>query len=156
MASQIVTFVERRRRWPLAEKQRILAEALAPGSSVAAVADRNGVARSLLYVWLRLAREGRIDGVVPEATTPLGFLPVRISEAVPEEQPPELAQSSPPCVRAPKDATKDATKSTAPPDHRRIAPIEITLCNGRRITVAESVDTRALAAIAAALDGGTR
>jgi transposase len=46
MAAEIISTVERRRRWPGEEKLRIMSEALAPGATVAAVADRNGVCRS--------------------------------------------------------------------------------------------------------------
>ena len=49
MAAEIISTVERRRRWPSEEKLRIMSEALEPGAVVAAVADRNGVCRSQLY-----------------------------------------------------------------------------------------------------------
>ncbi len=63
MAHEIITSVERRRKWPDEEKLRIMSEALVPDATASAVANRNGVCRSLLYTWLRLAREGRL----PEA-----------------------------------------------------------------------------------------
>ena len=63
MAAEIISTVERRRHWPDEEKLRIMSEALAPGATVAAVADRNGVCRSLVYLWLRLARAGRLPGI---------------------------------------------------------------------------------------------
>ena len=60
MAREIITTVERRRRWPDEVKLRIMSEALVPGASTCAVADRNGVCRSLLYTWLRLAHPHHI------------------------------------------------------------------------------------------------
>ena len=57
MAGEIISTVERRRRWPAEEKLRIMSEALERGAVVAAVASRNGVCRSQLYTWLRLARD---------------------------------------------------------------------------------------------------
>ena len=63
MATEIISTVERRRRWPDEEMRRILSEALAPGATVAAVADRNGTCRSLVYLWLRLARAGQLPGI---------------------------------------------------------------------------------------------
>lgn len=54
MVAEIISTVERRRNWPTEVKLRIIEEALAPGASIAAVADRYGVGRSRLYVWLRL------------------------------------------------------------------------------------------------------
>ena len=56
MAAEIISTVERRRNWRTEVKLRIMEEAVAPGACIAAVADRNGVCRSLLYSWLRLAR----------------------------------------------------------------------------------------------------
>ena len=50
---EVVSVVERRRQWPAEEKARIMEEALAPGATVASVADRNGVCRSQVYAWLQ-------------------------------------------------------------------------------------------------------
>jgi transposase len=60
MAAEIISTVERRRHWPTEEKLRIMSEALEPGVTIASVADRNGVCRSLVYTWLRdvIARIG--------------------------------------------------------------------------------------------------
>ncbi len=50
-----------RRTWSLDERQRIVAEALAPGASVAAVARRHGLNANLVFKWIRRAREGWLD-----------------------------------------------------------------------------------------------
>ena len=79
MGSEIIEVVERRRRWPVEVQLRILDEAMRPGASVAAVADRHGVARGLVYQWLRQVREGRMPGLSlnkPAAATT--FAPVSI------------------------------------------------------------------------------
>jgi transposase len=55
---EIITGMERRRRWTAAEKLRIVEETLVPGDSVSAVARRHGVAPNLLYRWRRLMTEG--------------------------------------------------------------------------------------------------
>ncbi len=52
------TFKNRRRRWPAAEKLRIVEETLYDGESISAVARRNGVAPNLLYRWRKLMLEG--------------------------------------------------------------------------------------------------
>ena len=59
----IISTVERRRWWTAEEKLQILDEALFAGATIAAVADRPGVSRGLLYHWLRLVREGRLPGI---------------------------------------------------------------------------------------------
>ena len=53
MAAEIISTVERWRQWPTEEKLRIMSEALAPGATIAAIADRHGVCRSQLYAWPR-------------------------------------------------------------------------------------------------------
>src|SRR5262245_66298898 len=78
MAAEIISTVERRRRWPAEEKLRIMSEALEPGAVVAAVADRNGVCRSQLYAWLRLARDDRLPGISITPQPLKSFVPVRI------------------------------------------------------------------------------
>ena len=139
MAAEIISTVERRRHWPDEEKLRILSEALEPGATVAAVADRNGVCRSLVYLWLRLARSGRLPGISLTDTPASSFVPVRI------EPPPQPARAeSPP-------ATHAARPATARP---RAGLVEVTLGNGRTVKVDESIDPAALARLVAALDGG--
>ena len=82
MAAEIISTVERRRRWPAEEKLRIMSEALEPGAVVAAVADRNGVCRSQLYTWLRLARDDRLPGISLASRPATSFVPVRIGSLV--------------------------------------------------------------------------
>ena len=64
-----VTGTERRRRWTVAEKLRIVEESLQPGPSISYVARQHGVAPNLLFRWRKLMREGggeaiRADGPV--------------------------------------------------------------------------------------------
>ena len=53
---QIITGVERRRRWRPEEKLRIIAESLQPGASVSEIARRHDMSRGLLWNWRRQAR----------------------------------------------------------------------------------------------------
>ena len=55
---EIITDGGRRRRWPAAEKLRIVEETLYEGESISSVARRNGVAPNLLYRWRKLMLEG--------------------------------------------------------------------------------------------------
>ena len=48
---EIITGRERRRRWSLRDKVRIVAETNEPGSMIRAVAARHGVCESLLFTW---------------------------------------------------------------------------------------------------------
>lgn len=69
--------VARRRheRWPDGERGRITAESFEPGTTISAVARRNGVSLGLLHYWRRVARKG---GQVEE----LRFVPVAMAKPV--------------------------------------------------------------------------
>ena len=69
---EIITGVERRRRWSLEEKLRIVAETEQPGSGIAEIARRYEISRGLLWNWRSQVRCGVLR---PEA--PPVFLPVQ-------------------------------------------------------------------------------
>jgi transposase len=50
---EVITSVERRRRWSAAEKERLVAASLEPSASVSAVAREAGIHASQLYGWRR-------------------------------------------------------------------------------------------------------
>jgi len=50
---EVITSVERRRRWPLSEKERIVAASLEPGATASEVARAAGIHTSQLYRWRR-------------------------------------------------------------------------------------------------------
>ena len=134
---EIVQVVERRRKWPAEEIAGIMEEALAPGATVAGVADRHGVARSQVYGWLRKARAGKLPGISVSSAACTAFVPVKV------EQP---AAPAPP-LPVPRPA---------PAARRRVPVVEIALGNGRSLKVDEEIDPALLARRAAALDGGRR
>jgi transposase len=65
---EVITSVERRRRWSAAEKQQLVSASLEPGASVSAVAREAGIHPGQLYGWRRQW------GVRPRI-----FVPVRIA-----------------------------------------------------------------------------
>jgi transposase len=74
---EIITGVERRRRWTLEEKLRIVAETEQPGAGIAELARRYEMSRGLLWNWRSQVRRGALRPEPPPV-----FLPVRtISEA---------------------------------------------------------------------------
>jgi transposase len=143
MAAEIISTVERRRRWPSEEKLRIMSEALEPGAVVAAVADRNGVCRSQLYTWLRLARDDRLPGISITPQPLKSFVPVRIA-------PP--AGATPAGRRSPSPLIVPDTRPVS--SRRRTSVVEVVLGNGRTLKVEESIDPAALTRLVDALDGG--
>jgi transposase len=147
MGSEIIEVVERRRRWPIEARLRILEEALRPGASVAAVADRHGVARGLVYQWLRQVRDGRMPGLSLNPEARATFAPVSL---LPEASDGGRAKPmSTPSLPAPAQPTAAA----APTCKRRNGAVEIRLANGRVIKVDEGIEPEALGRLLAVIDG---
>ncbi len=116
MRVEVLSGVERRRRWPWDEKIRLVEETLAPGVTVADVSRRHGVAQSLLFYWRRLARDGQL---CPQDTAP-SLIPVEVTTSV--------------------SVARAATGSPAP----RRGLIEIDLGGGRCVRVDADFDSGAL------------
>ena len=55
---EVITSVQRRRRWLTAEKVRLVEEAMQPGMSESLVARQAGVSPSQLFAWKRRMLEG--------------------------------------------------------------------------------------------------
>ena len=130
---EVISVVQRRRRWTTEQKLALVEEAMRPGSSVAGVADRHGMSRSLLFEWRRQAREGTMPGLVqtgPEV--PPSLMPVRVVEEPPPRQPP-------PSPRLERPTRSGAT-------------IELVLRNDRVLRVSEAIAPEVLGRLAAALD----
>jgi transposase len=131
---EIITGVERRRRWRDEEKLRILAELEEPGAKFGAVARRHDISRSLLWQWRDAQRRGRLVAETP------AFVPLRI---VPEPPAPEARDGSGP---APCAGPPD-------PDGGPDGRIEIVLPDGTAVRVTEETSAAALRRVLAALRG---
>jgi transposase len=57
---EVVTSVQRRRRWSAAEKIRMVEETYQPDASVSLVGRRHGVGPNQLFTWRRLAAQGAL------------------------------------------------------------------------------------------------
>lgn len=66
---EIITSVQRRRRWSAAEKEHLVSASLEPSASVSGVAREAGIHPGQLYGWRRQLR----------APVQMGFAPVRIA-----------------------------------------------------------------------------
>jgi transposase len=68
---EVITSVQRRRRWSAAEKMRMVEESQEPGASVSLVARRHGVNPNQLFTWRRLAAHGALTAAAAgEAVVP--------------------------------------------------------------------------------------
>jgi transposase len=74
---EVITSVERRRRWSAVEKERLVAATLEPGASVTAIAREAGVQPGQLYGWRRQQLR---------AQPPIGFAPMRIAAGPPSAE----------------------------------------------------------------------
>src|SRR4051812_42995345 len=63
---EIITSVQRRRRWTAAEKMRLVEATFAPGMMVSLVARQNGVNPNQLSTWRRLAAQGALTATGAE------------------------------------------------------------------------------------------
>lgn len=72
---EVITRVERRRRWSRDEKQRVVAESARPDRTVSQVARAHGVAPNLLFTWRRQFLAAAVAGDDAGAS----FVPVRLT-----------------------------------------------------------------------------
>jgi transposase len=127
---EIISGVERRRRWRPEDKLRILAE-IEGGAPLTEVARRHDVSRGLIWQWRDARRRGRLVEETPS------FVPVRVMPELPSPEPERTAGLAP---SSPPDAG-------AAPDER----IEIVLPDGTAVRVSEAVGLPALRRVLAAL-----
>ncbi len=123
---EVLTGPERRRRWSLEEKLRILAQSVAPGSSPSLVCRLHGISSGQLYTWRRQFRTGELTG----------FAPVRL--ALPVEP---LALATAPADPVP----------TLEPDRSTAGIIEVELPSGVKLRLTGAVDEAALRQVLSAL-----
>jgi transposase len=124
-AVEVITSVERRRRWSRSEKLRIVAETATPDRTVSQVARAHGIAPGQLFTWRRQLLAAALADGAGEG----GFVPVRVAEA----------SASMPCSTA-------ALPSSA-------ARIEIRLASGVVISVDNDVEVEPLRRVLTALVG---
>jgi transposase len=122
-----VTDTGRRRRWTDTQKVRIIEESFGPRGSLAETARRHDIGRTLLVRWRRQYRNGELAS----GAAPLRFMPVTLA-------PPEAAAQQPAPEPAPVPTSFDRA--------------EITLLNGRRLSVAAMIDPVVLTRLVQALD----
>ena len=122
---EVITSVERRRRWTVQEKLRLVAESYRAEGGVGVVADQAELHRSLLQRWRRQVRDGTL---VADRQGASGFVPVAIDDR---------AAVATTVVGSPHDAV------------RRL--VEIDLPNGCRVRVEQDISTTALRRIIGAL-----
>ncbi|MER9001940.1 transposase [Mesorhizobium australicum] len=124
---EVITSVDRRRRWSREEKELLVAASFEPGASTSEVARSAGIHVSQLFRW----RKDLCDRVDPGSSR---LVPVEIVPAV-----------APPAVEAPAPSASPGRR------RRKSGIIEIELGGGRRVRVDRDVDAEALRRVLAAL-----
>jgi transposase len=120
---EIITGRERRRRWRVEDKLKIVEQTLEPGASVNQVAARHDVYPGRLFTWRRQMRSGKLA-----AQRKALFFPVQTHD------------TALPALPAQMERTNSAPRQ-----------IEIELKNGSRVRVEEGVSLTALRRVLAAL-----
>jgi transposase len=122
---EVITSVERRRRWSREEKERLVSASFEAGVTVSAVARAAGIHASQLFRWRKQLCERVEPGPTPQ------LLPVEIMRQAPV-----------------------AAMSTEAPTRRRRKSgiIEIELGGDRRVRVDRDVDTEVLRRVLDLLD----
>jgi transposase len=120
---EVITGVERRRRWSWDRKRAIVEESLSPGASLAAIARKHGIGTGQLYTWRRQLLSPRLAGAGGFARVEMAGEPARLA-----------APLTSPCAGA-------------------TGMIEITLADGASVRVDAGVDELALRRVLAALRG---
>lgn len=118
---EVITSVERRRRWLREEKERLVAASLEPGVSVSEVARSAGIHVSQLFRWRKELCD-RVDGASSQ------LVPVEIVPAV----------ATLPAVETPSSSGSTGRR------RRKSGIIEIALGGGGRVRVDRDVDMEVL------------
>jgi transposase len=130
---EIITGVERRRRWRVEEKLRIVAECERPGACLAAVARQHDVSSGLLWNWRRQARRGLLGADLAPA-----FFPIQVTGEPVSRDPDPL--STLPAVASGRSASADGQ-------------VEILLADGTMVRAGQNVSLTTLRRVLAALRG---
>lgn len=124
---EVFTGPERRRRWSVEEKLRMLAQSVAPGSSASLACRLHGISSGQLYTWRRQFRTGELTG----------FAPVLVAPAVDEL----------PAATAPIDPVRLGGGADRPVD----GLIEVELRSGIKLRITGAVDAALLRQVLSAL-----
>ena len=122
---EVITSVERRRRWSREDKERLVAACFEPDAVISEIARAAGIHVSQLFRWRK--ELCRIEELKTETATTL--VPVIVSETAPAVSP---VQTEPPTTSHPRRKRSDVT---------------IELGRGRRVRVVSDIDTEALGRI---------
>ena len=117
-AIEVITSVQRRRRWSAADKERLVAASLQAGAGVSAVAREAGIHPSQLYGWRR--------ELCPRPQPAAGFAAVRIAAE------PALAGLPAPGVIDVEFANGSRMRITGAVDPVTLTAAVATLANGGR------------------------
>jgi transposase len=141
-----------RRSWSDEEKQRIIAEAILPGASVAEIARRHGANANMVFNWRKIARAA-LSAAEPNASSPVvtsgDFIPIGVVGRAADGTPALVAGPSSAVVVG--EAPSHRERLSRPGMEERPGVIEIDLANGTRLRVDAFVNERALRRVLAVL-----
>jgi transposase len=122
-AVEVITSVQRRRRWSRSEKERIVAAAMEPGANASEVAREAGIHTSQLFRWRQQLCE--------RTQMPAAFNPVAIAEPAPSSSIVPAASESAGSIEI-EFATGGRMRITGPVDARTVSALMKALAKGER------------------------
>jgi transposase len=120
---EVITGVERRRRWSWEQKRAIVEESLSAHASAAAIARKHGIGTGQLYTWRRQLLKRQLAGTPRFARVEVAAEPPRVTGLI------------------------------ASPVTGTVGTIEITLADGTSVRVNADVDEPALRRVLGVLRG---
>lgn len=149
---EVITRIERRRRYSDEERAAVLAQCDEPGATVVGVSRRLGISASLIHGWRKTRREAQRI-----ASEPLQFIPYGVvADAVPAEPGIALtAAASLPAPAKPLPPAASAEDVVRPHPGARPGGIDVDLPTGVRLSVDSYVNEKALARVLRALGHGS-
>jgi transposase len=123
-AVEVITSVERRRRWSRAEKERIIAASLEPGANASEVARAAGIHTSQLFRWRQQLCE--------RAQVPAAFSPVTIAAEPAPSSPMVPSMSEPSGSIEIEFATGGRMRITGPVDATIVSALMKALVKSKR------------------------
>ena len=147
---EVITRVERRRRYSDEERAAVLAQCDEPGATVVGVSRRLGISASLIHGWRKTRREA--EGIASE---PLQFISYGMVADAGLPEPVVALDPANPVERKSAASTREATPIpddlVRPHPGSRPGGIDIDLPTGVRLSVDSYVNEKALARVLRAL-----
>ncbi|MBB5712190.1 IS66-like element accessory protein TnpA [Sphingomonas xinjiangensis] len=149
---EVITHVERRRRYSDGERAAVLAQCDRPGATIVGVARQLGMSPSLIHGWRKKQRDMALLASEPLQFIPYGEVPISSAPDPNALASPMTAELPTASFRAPARETGSTQEELLRPNPGlRPGGIDIDLPSGVRVSVDSYVNEKTLARVLRAL-----